>query len=83
MNRFNEQLFCYIKEVYNPRGTPASNRFQHEVIARLMMIFGRAKLAMARATGAPDYGTYHGEMSAQLDIRRLIERLHSENVYYS
>ena len=25
MDRFNEQLVCYIKEVYNPRGTPASN----------------------------------------------------------
>jgi len=38
---------------------------------------------MARATGAPDYGTHHGEMSARVDIRHLIERLHSENVYYS
>jgi len=34
MDRFNEQLVCYIKEVYNPRGTPASDRFQREVIAR-------------------------------------------------
>jgi hypothetical protein len=40
MDRFNEQLVCYIKEVYNPRGTPASDRFQRGVIARLMMIFG-------------------------------------------
>jgi len=83
MDRFNEQLVCYIKEVYNPRGTPASDRVLWEIIARLLMMFRRAKLAMARATGAPDYGTHLGEMSAQVDIRRLIECLHSENVYYS
>jgi hypothetical protein len=40
MDRFHEQLVCYIKQVYNPWGTPASDRFQREVIARLMMIFG-------------------------------------------
>jgi len=83
MDRFTEQLVCYINEVYNPRGTPASDRFQREVIAGLIMISVRAKLAMAIATGAPDDGTNHGEMSARVDIRRLIERLHSENLYYS
>jgi len=83
MDRFDEQLVCNMQEVYNPGGTPESDRFQREGIARSMKIFGRAKLAMARATGAPDYGTHHGEMLARVDIRRLIERLHSENVYYS
>jgi len=83
MDWSNVQLVCYIKEVYNPCGTPASYRFQHGIVARWMMIFRRAKLAMARATGAPDYRTHHGEMSAQVDIRRLIEHLHSENIYYS
>jgi len=38
---------------------------------------------MERATGAPDYETDRGEMSAQVDIRSLIECLHSDNVYYS
>jgi len=83
MDRFNKQLVCYITDVYNPKGTPASDRFQREVIARLTMILGQAKLAMVKPTGAPDNGTHHAEMSAWVDIRRLIERLQSENVYYS
>jgi len=83
MDRFNKHLVCCIIEVSNQRGTPASDRFQREVLAHLMMIFGRTKLAMARATGAPDNGTHHGEMSVRVDIRRLIEPLHSENIYYS
>ncbi|KAF8244699.1 hypothetical protein K440DRAFT_635917 [Wilcoxina mikolae CBS 423.85] len=40
MDRFNEQLVNYIKAIYNPRGTPASDRFQYEVIARLIILFG-------------------------------------------
>ncbi|KAF8244904.1 hypothetical protein K440DRAFT_646675 [Wilcoxina mikolae CBS 423.85] len=80
MDRFNEQLVNYIKAIYNPWGTPASDRFQREVIARLIILFGRVKLAMAKAVGATDYSSQHSEVSANADICCLVDRLNGENV---
>ncbi|KAF8251455.1 hypothetical protein K440DRAFT_637979 [Wilcoxina mikolae CBS 423.85] len=69
MDRFNEQLVNNIKAIYNPRGTPASDCFQREVIARLIILFRRVKLAMANIVGATDYSSQHSEVSANADIR--------------
>jgi len=34
MDQFNEQLVCYIKDVYNLRESPASDQFQREIIVQ-------------------------------------------------